>query len=68
MAQRQGYLTTKQTDGWAVRRDGAQRTVSLHSTKEEAWNETKRRARAIGGEAILQGANGKIQTKNRYGQ
>lgn len=67
MSSSKNYWTTKHPDGWAVKREGADRASSVHSTQAEAWSETRRLAKGTGGEAILQGEDGKIREKNSYG-
>lgn len=61
------YWTTKRPDGWAVKREGSARASSIHETQASAWAETRRLARGAGGEALLQGKDGKIRAKNSYG-
>ncbi|MEZ5814854.1 MAG: DUF2188 domain-containing protein [Alphaproteobacteria bacterium] len=68
MANDKNYWTTKHGDGWAVKREGNERATSTHDTQEGAWNETRRRARGSGGEAFLQGKDGKIRARNTYGK
>lgn len=67
MANSNNFWTTKHSGGWAVKREGASRVSSTHTTQQQAWNEARRLARGAGGEAILQGSNGKIRAKNTYG-
>jgi hypothetical protein len=62
------YWTTKRDGQWAVKKEGSSRASSLHNTQAEAWNETRRLARGSGGEAFLQGENGKIRARNTYGK
>lgn len=61
------YWTTKREDGWAVKKEGSSRASSVHNTQAEAWSETRRLARGAGVEALLQGTDGKIRTRNSYG-
>ena len=67
MADGKDYWTTRHPDGWQVKREGNERATSVHRTQESAWNETKERARAEGGEAYLQGRSGQIRERNTYG-
>ena len=67
MGKRRDYWTTPHSDGWAVKREGSTRASSVHSTQNEAWNESRRLARGAGGEAYLQGRNGRIRARNTYG-
>ena len=61
------YWTSKRENGWAVKKEGASRASSLHDTQAGAWNEARRLARGSGGEALLQGQDGKIRARNSYG-
>lgn len=67
MAERNNYWTTRRADGWAVKKEGALRASSVHSTQSDAWAEARRLARGAGGEALLQGENGRIRARNTYG-
>lgn len=67
MSNPRNYWTTWHPDGWAVKREGSDKATSLHDTQEDAWAETRRRARGVGGEAFLKGADGKIRARNTYG-
>mgnify|MGYP001112069544 CR=1 FL=1 len=62
------YWTTKREDGWAVKKEGAAKASSVHENQSEAWAETRRLARGAGGEAFLQGSDGKIRARNTYGK
>lgn len=66
MPDTRNYWTTPHSNGWAVKREGSSRATSVHMTQAEAWNEARRRARGVGGEALLQGKNGRIRTRNTY--
>ena len=68
MSNSKNYWTTKSGGGWAVKKEGASRATSVHTTQESAWNETRRLARGTGGEAFLQGSNGQIRARNTYGK
>jgi hypothetical protein len=61
------YWTTKRREGWAVKKEGSSKASSIHSSQHEAWAETRRLARGAGGEAFLQGNDGKIRARNSYG-
>ena len=67
MANSKNYWTTPHPNGWAVRKEGSRRASTIHATQAGAWNEARRRARGAGGEALLQGKNGKIRARNTYG-
>lgn len=62
------YWTTPRDGQWAVSRQGADRASSLHETQAEAWQEARRLARGSGGEALLQGEDGRIRARNTYGK
>lgn len=68
MPNSRNYWASKRSNGWAVKREGASKAASVHSTQEEAWTETRRLARGSGGEALLKGVNGKIRARNTYGK
>ena len=67
MSKSKNFWTTPHDDCWAVKGEGSERASSLHPTQEDAWNEARRRARGAGGEAFLQGKNGRIRARNTYG-
>jgi hypothetical protein len=68
MVSNKNYWTSKRTDGkWAVKKEGSIRASSIHDNQESAWKETRRLARGEGSEAFLKGKNGKIRTRNSYG-
>ena len=67
MSNRRNYWTTLRDDGWAVQREGGHRASSVHASQDEAWGESRRLARGAGGEAFLQGRNGRIRARNTYG-
>lgn len=67
MAKNTNYWTSKSESGWTVKREGASKASSVHSTQKSAWNEARRLARGSGGEAFLKGANGQIRARNTYG-
>lgn len=62
------YWTTPRDGQWAVKRQGTQRAASIHDTQSAAWNEARRLARGAGGEALLQGEDGRIRARNTYGK
>ena len=68
MAQSKNFWAAVRPEGWAVKREGASRASSTHSTQAAAWNEARRLARGSGGEALLQGEDGRIRTRNTYGK
>jgi hypothetical protein len=67
MKSKKDYWTSKRKDGqWSVKRSGASKASSLHSTQNEAWLETRRLAKGSGSEAFLKDRNGQIRTRNSY--
>lgn len=68
MANDRNYWASPHNNGWSVKKEGAGRASSVHETQSAAWTETKRLARGSSGEAILQGSDGSIRTKNTYGK
>lgn len=67
MPKSKNYWTVKNGENWSVKKEESSRASSNHSTQYDAWKETRRLARGSGGEAILQGRDGKIRAKNSYG-
>jgi len=67
MSRKDNFLAAPHEGGWAVRQQGSSHVASVHTTQSAAWSETRRRARGTGGEALLQGKDGKIRTRNTYG-
>ncbi len=68
MASKKNYWTSKRTDGnWSVKKEGSNRASSVHKNQESAWKEARRLARGEGSEAFLKGKDGKIRTRNSYG-
>lgn len=62
------YWTTPIIDGsWAVKLEGSIIASAIFNTRADAWSDARRRARATEGEAILQGKNGEIRSRNTYG-
>lgn len=52
---------------WGVKEEGKSRPSSIHSTKEAARKEAIKKAKQDGAEVIVQGKDGKIQSKDSYG-
>lgn len=68
MPNSKNYWTTPSSDGsWKVKREGAERALSVHDTQAGAWAETQSRARETKGEAYLQNREGQIRERNTYG-
>jgi Uncharacterized protein conserved in bacteria (DUF2188) len=56
-----------QSGQWAVKRDGAERAGSVHSTQQAAIQTATSSAKRIGGEVQIHGRNGQIRERNSYG-
>jgi uncharacterized protein YdaT len=56
----------KREDGWAVRREKAERDTAVHGTQAEAIKEAKRIADNQGGEVLIHGRDGKIRDKDTH--
>jgi hypothetical protein len=54
-------------DGWAVRREGAQRASSRHDTQAQAERAGREIARNSETEFMLHGRNGRIRERDSYG-
>lgn len=52
---------------WAVHREGSQRDTKLFDTQQEAIQSANQTAKNQGVEVIVQGRNGKIRSKDSYG-
>jgi hypothetical protein len=58
----------REGDGWAVKREGAHRASSRHSTKAEATDAARRIAlRSGGAEVVTHRRDGRISGRNTYG-
>ena len=66
MAKRNVHVV-KRDDGWAVRREGAQRDSSHHGTQGKAIHAAERTARADKVELFIHGRDGKIRDRDSYG-
>jgi hypothetical protein len=62
------FLTVKASRGWAVKKEGATRISSVHSSQSDAWAEARRLARGSDGDAVLKGRDGQIRARNTYGK
>lgn len=62
------YWVTPTDDGqWKVQREGAERASGVFDTQREADNRARDLARSSGGERITQGRDGRIRSKDSYG-
>lgn len=54
-------------DKWAVRGEGNTKDTKIFDTQKEAWNHAIGIAKNQRSEVIVQGTDGKIQSKDSYG-
>jgi len=54
-------------NNWAVRREGAQRASSIHSTQGAAADAARQTAAREHGEAFIHRPNGEIRDRSSYG-
>ena len=54
--------------GWSVRKAGAIKATSTHSTQSEAISAATRIARNQGAELYIHGRDGRIRERNSYGR
>ncbi|MBC8065593.1 MAG: DUF2188 domain-containing protein [Chlorobia bacterium] len=59
---------TSQGKKWQVKTDGADRAAKLTDKKEDAVKAAKQIAKNQKAELIIQGKDGKIQSKDSYGR
>ena len=52
---------------WAVKKEGNQRTTSIHRTQSNAIDTAREAARAEKSELVIHDRNGRIRNKNSYG-
>jgi Uncharacterized protein conserved in bacteria (DUF2188) len=60
------FWVVKSSSGWVVKKEGSSRPTSVHSTQTQAWAESRRLARGVGGDAFLKGHDGRIRAQNSY--
>lgn len=61
------YHVTSHPEGWAVKKEGASRASSLHSTQKEAISEGRTLAQQSHGELRIHRPNGQIREAYSYG-
>ncbi len=64
---RRTFHTVPTDDGWANRREGAQRASSTHATKAEAQAAGRTAAKRDGVEHLIHKRDGTIGNRNSYG-
>ncbi len=67
MAKKPNVWVTRDGDAWTVRREGAKRASSRHSTQRDAIAAGKETAKREKVELIWQGRDGQIKGRNSYG-
>lgn len=65
--QRDYHVIPSPTGGWAVRREGAERTTSVFSRKSDAMEHARSLARNTSSDLIVHGKDGRIQSNDHYG-
>ena len=61
-------VTKRPEDGrWQHKQDGNERATRVTDTQKEAIDSAVSRAEKVGGEVIVHGVNGKIRSKDSYG-
>lgn len=67
MAKKPNVWVTRDDEGWAVRREGAERASSRHQTQRDAIAAGRKTAKRENVELIWQGRDRQIQGRNSYG-
>lgn len=61
------YVYRREDGAWVNQREGAERASSLHRTQKEAVDRAKSQAQRDGAELTVAGRDGKIRSKDSYG-
>lgn len=61
------YHVVPQGEGWALKREGAQRASSLHTTQTDAIAAGKQLAKQQQTELVIHRPNGQIRDSDSYG-
>jgi uncharacterized protein YdaT len=67
MSNRNRHHVVPHENGWAVRREGAERASTVTRTKEQAIDHARDIAQRERGEVIIHRENGTIQEERTYG-
>lgn len=67
IAKNRDYHVVPHSDGWAVKRENADRASSIHRTQSDAIVSGRDLARISGGELRIHGRDGKIRDSDSYG-
>lgn len=68
MTKKRDYHVVPHPEGWAVKKENAERASSVHDTKAEAMEEGKRLAKQEKVELVQHGKDGKVQDSDSYGK
>jgi len=61
------YHVVPHPDGWAVRREGADRASSVHETQQGAIDAGRDAAKGQRSELVIHGRDGRIRDKDSFG-
>jgi Uncharacterized protein conserved in bacteria (DUF2188) len=64
---RKQILVVKHSEGWAVKRPGAERASFVTSTQAESISQGRRMSQAEGAELTIQGRNGQFRAADSHG-
>ena len=67
MSNRNRHHIVPHENGWAVRREGAERASTVTRTKEQAFEQARDIGQRERGEVIIHRENGTIQEERSYG-
>ena len=68
MAKPKTQRVTKRPDGrWQHKADGNKRATKVTDTQRDSWDSAKQVAQNQGGEVVVHGRNGRIKSKDSYG-
>lgn len=67
MGKKKNVHVVPHDDGWAVRREGNERSSSVHDTQRDAIDAAREAARRDQSELFIHGKDGKIRDRDSYG-
>jgi hypothetical protein len=67
MANAKNFWVIGKRGGWAVKREGSSRAISIHTSKQRAWRAARDWAKEEGFAAILQGIDGRVAEYEDFG-
>lgn len=62
------HVITSQAGGWRVKRAGANRATSVHSTQREAFGKARELAKKYVGDVIVHGVDGTVRSSSTFGK